>query len=51
MKNQQFTPKADFWPFLLKKDMAKTLKNPRYSGKTIRDTDGTILRGPGFYHD
>lgn len=45
-----FTPKSEF-KVGSKKEIAKTLKNPRYSGKTIKDKDGNIVREPGFYHD
>lgn len=23
--------------------------NPRYSGMTVKDEDGKVIRGPGFY--
>lgn len=46
----KFTELVDF-KLLGKKEIAKTLKNPRYSGKTLKDKDGKIERGPGFYHE
>lgn len=47
--NQLFIPKSKY-PNYTKAQIALMLKNPRYSGKTIRE-NGIIVREPGFYCD
>lgn len=34
---------------LTKADIKRQDPNARYSGKTIYDKDGSIVRGPGFF--
>jgi hypothetical protein len=45
MKTQTFVAKED--SYYTKAQMAAI--GAKYSGKTIRDRDGKILRGPGYY--
>jgi hypothetical protein len=45
MKTQTFIPKEDAY---YTKAQMKQLGS-KYSGKTIRDKEGKILRGPGYY--